>query len=813
MTPADPVAATARVAVRQPRAWRRLLCGAAIALTLVLMIRADLRHLGWAEELSAQGSAPPARDAASPTGYVLGQRNILATHERGETYRWIATAQEVIASRRLPAAAYAADNAPTGRVRLTPSVYALWVAAIAQGVHLVSGEPPALCVERASLWEPVVAHALLFLAAIAFMARRHGAWAAAFTALVVAANPLLSAQFLPGVLTARSAALFLAAYALAALLPGRRDAAGPRPGKSSAVAAGLALWLDPAIGFPAVLITAVAGAAAWPAAVGRRGGLRWSAVGAGVVAIAWVLDRAPWSPAVGELRYVHPYYALAWLGLGLALDATRTLRSGEQRGWRRGAELIASLALAAPLVVTQLAHGYRGWLFPSGPLRRLSSLDESTVQATALDWLAQASPVEIALLAAPVLFVLTGLGLARWRRPNASGPSRTPVSGVALLFGALCLIGFCRVRWGVVLVLVALPVAWQLAESLSARWRRSLLGAGVLYVVALLLWSTSLPPSLRQPVRGAVLAAADVEALIHRHFSHWLASHQPGQPVSALAPPDLSDSLVFHGGCRVLLSTAWESHPGQVAAARILSAPESSEAEAVLQSREVTHVILPSWDNVLPLLVHEPADAGRGTMYARLQRWVLPRYLRAMPYRLPPAPGYAAEKLAVFKVTSPQDEALSLSRLAEYFVEMDRPEPAGLAAKVLAETFPDDPNAVLARAGVAARAGQRAAFERSLAELAAEVASGRAPFAWDRRVQRAIVLALGGRTELARREVAACVESATAADLSELTPLQAHRLQTLAAHSGATFPDPALPALLAALGAEYAAPAARRAGP
>jgi len=139
------------------------------------------------------------------------------------------------------------------------------------------------------------------------------------------------------------------------------------------------------------------------------------------------------------------------------------------------------------------------------------------------------------------------------------------------------------------------------------------------------------------------------------------------EPVIALAPPELSDVLVFHGGVRVLMSTAWESYPGQVAASRILSAPESSEAEAVLRSRAVTHVVLTSWDPVLPLLVKDPGAAGKNTLYARLQRWVLPRTLRPIPYQLPAVPGFQDQKIALFKVTSPQDEALSLSRLAEYF--------------------------------------------------------------------------------------------------------------------------------------------------
>jgi hypothetical protein len=251
------------------------------------------------------------------------------------------------------------------------------------------------------------------------------------------------------------------------------------------------------------------------------------------------------------------------------------------------------------------------------------------------------------------------------------------------------------------------------------------------------------------------------------------------------------------------MSTAWESYPGQVAASRVLSALEFSEAQAVIESRQLTHVILPSWDKILPLLVREPETNDKEALYPRLRRWIFPPDLRPMPCRLPATPGYSDQTVAVFKVVPPQDEALSLSRLGEYFLEMDRPEPAGLVAQVLARSYPDDPNAAITRALVAAGAGKTDVFEHELERVAAEVKAGRTPDAWDRRVQRAIALALGHRTELARTEVEACVAGATRDDLFELTPLEAYRLRTLAGHFGATFADPANGALLAALGAEF----------
>ena len=201
-------------------------------------------------------------------------------------------------------------------------------------------------------------------------------------------------------------------------------------------------------------------------------------------------------------------------------------------------------------------------------------------------------------------------------------------------------------------------------------------------------------------------------------------------------------------------------------------------------------MILPSWDKILPLFVQAPTVEGHETLYHRLQKWVAPTFLRPLPYRLPPSPLFAADKVAVFRVTPPQDDALALSWLAEYFVEMGRPEPADLVARVLAQSYSQDPNALLARASVSHALSRPDELSQVLSRISEDVTQGRTPSPWDRWVQRAIVLALARQPELARRDAAACVHAATADDVRELTPLQAHRLQLLMKRLRLTFSDP-----------------------
>jgi hypothetical protein len=460
--------------------------------------------------------------------------------------------------------------------------------------------------------------------------------------------------------------------------------------------------------------------------------------------------------------------------------------------------------LVGILIGLQCKHGYKAWLYPSAAMRRVTSLDETTAFSSAVGWLGGASVVDIAVVAAPLLLAIWALVAARTMPKAKDGKSSAPTWITAGVFAAVLALSFFSVRWSIVASLLTLPLIWSHASSSSGRLRGVVMAFAAL-VLGLLAWGNLAPSSLRRPAGPVTPSPTDLDALLYRHFSSWFASPNPGQKTCVLAPPELSDSLLFHAGCPVLMSTAWQSYLGQVAASRVLSAPEDTEAEAVLQSREITHLVLPSWDKVLPLLVREPKEEGRSTLYARLQRWVYPLYLRPMPYHLPAVPGYVGQKLVVFKVVPPQDEALSLSRLAEYFVEMDRDEPAALAAKALAESFPDDPNAAIARAFVYAHTRRQSELDREVTRIKADVAAGRTPSSWDRRVQRAIILALADRSDQARQEIEACVRSADRDSLFDLTPLQAYRVTALAKDFGVDFADPKLGELAAALGAEYTA--------
>ena len=146
----------------KPFRWTSWLWAALLVAALVLLLKSDLAHVDWAEKLSAEGSPAPEREAASPTGYVLGQRQFLGTHERGETYRWISATQQMLADGPFSfSTTYRADSPEEGRPQLLPRIYLAWLSAVSWVVHGLTGEPLPIAVERAALWEPLIVHVLV----------------------------------------------------------------------------------------------------------------------------------------------------------------------------------------------------------------------------------------------------------------------------------------------------------------------------------------------------------------------------------------------------------------------------------------------------------------------------------------------------------------------------------------------------------------------------------------------------------------------------------------------------------------------------
>jgi len=259
-----------------------------------------------------------------------------------------------------------------------------------------------------------------------------------------------------------------------------------------------------------------------------------------------------------------------------------------------------------------------------------------------------------------------------------------------------------------------------------------------------------------------------------------------------LLPPDRTTSWCFHGGLRGLGTANWENREGLAATIRIVTANTAEEAKARLDERGVAFLALPSWDTDLDEFARWSLRNPEDAFVMALHHWTLPPWLRPVPYSLPSAAGREDRSIALFRVTDETNRAAAASRLAEYFVEMQRTEMTPASRQAL-QRYPADLSALVALAQVEEAAGDRARFDQALGVIAAGLSAGLdRSLPWDRRVSLAIVLALGQRNDLAREQIRRCIEKLDEDRLRSLSTGSLYRLQVLAKAFELPITDPVL---------------------
>jgi hypothetical protein len=143
--------------------------------------------------------------------------------------------------------------------------------------------------------------------------------------------------------------------------------------------------------------------------------------------------------------------------------------------------------------------------------------------------------------------------------------------------------------------------------------------------------------------------------------------------------------------------------------------------------------------------------------------------------------------------------ATTLSRLTEYFLEMDQRELAMSAGKGL-EIYPENLPALATRAQMEMVRGDAARFAATFKTLLSVYnASDEHDLSWDRRVSLALVLMQGQKTELARREMEICLNLMDEARLRSLSVGSLYRFQVLLKALGLKIEEEKLRTLATAL--------------
>ncbi len=763
-------------------AWLTLIVLSAVWLGLM-----NGRRIQQIEKISNQAQAAPAA-ADSPTGYLHGTRARLLPVGSSPSQAVIMDVQKMAADRSWAVAHADYDNAPEGRPVHGAAPYRWWLRLVA----LATGGAAGPAVEQAALHADPALLMLLVASGGLFTAWRFGAVAGGFLALGTAALFSHAQLFSPG--RPDSHGLFLAANAVGTLL---LLAAWHQPSRAglllAGAVAGFGCWLD--AGSQLAVLGAVLAGGLLAIVFSPREQVKplpwrtWAAGAGGVALIGWWLEGRPGGLTGTGLNSNHPLLVLVCFGVAEILSRV------QQRPWRESS-LGERLALVGGGLAVLLPLA---WLFHRGGGGADLGPDHPVLAGSGglFSWV-RADRLSLGLTAAllPLLLIPAALRLMR----------DAPARRAAILF-ATGAIGFClllvcwQLRWwgllDVMLVgLLAVTVAATPGGFAAIAWRS---GLGLLLLPALI-------AAWPRPTAEEELAPAEARALVERDLAQWLAARsEPG--TIAFAPPALSGSLAYHGGLRVIASPYPGNDDGLALAARIAGTASTDEAQALIQQRGIQYVVLPSWDDALDRLAQAGSATPERSLIALLRQWLPPRWLRPVAYQLPVIPGLEKDTLAVFEVVEPQENAIALSRLAEYFVDTGRLDLAAAVGDSLEQAFAADAGAMIARAKVALARKETRTLARIMPELLPAIADGRdEDLPWERRANLAIVLAQTKHPDLARAQVQFCLSEADTERLRGLGPVSLFRLLTLARAFRIEFSDPALrPTALGLLPVEFQA--------
>lgn len=754
-------------------------------------------------------------DAGSLTGYAGGIRERVLTDHAGRSHEWIAQTQRMLGRGDWQIRQIDSENAPWGRPTHATAPYRWWLGFVAWMHHLLGGQPVGIAVERAALFADPLLHLLALLGVAVFAFRYSGPLAAS---LAVACGALLypfAAGFLPGVPDDFALKLICVFGSLLPLLAGLRALEA----KSSdcpttarlwftlaGIFGGLGFWVSPASQMP--LVTGISLGALLAACI-RRNPIQenreslseipwrhWSLSGAITVLVASLFEFYPHSLGTWELRALHPLYGLGWLGGGELL--TRIARWIERGGasWNPRDLFIKLLALAALLTVplVMLRTSNPGFLATDLLSFRLTKQPDAALFANLGVWLnteGLTAPCLAALL--PLLWLGPALWLLARRQTSRSG--RT---ALALILGTVAPalgLAYFQLSWWMLLDahLLVLLVATTAASGVEEQPHRARGWIPAACALVLLLPGAFRLIPAGKSLPDNSLTMSEALGLVERDLAHWLAKRtDDGTPPIVHAPPNLTTTLAYYGGVHGLGTLSWENQEGLLFAIRTAISTSRDETAALLRRRNVTYIVVPSWDGFFDSYIQNASVQTGDMLYRGLTRWSLPPWLQPVPYRLPVLPGFENQSVRIFKVVDDQDPPSAASRLTEYFIEQGEWENAKTAHQALLK-YPADFGAQVARAQLWAALRDADNFRPVFAALLNRLAAGAdRHLPWDRRVSLAVVLTDGNRLDLARPQVERCLAELDESRLRSLTTGSLYHLLAMNKALGFEIADPKL---------------------
>ena len=744
----------------------------------------------------------PTLQASSPTGYASGVRAQIVTDPTGQSQQWIAQVQQMLQNRTWKIDRVDYDNAPFGRETRLPSFYRLWLGLLSSIHGTFTSLPLGAVVEKIALYSDPLLQFLIACATACFVHRSFG-WFSALTVTIalVTVYPLAT-NFLPGAPNSQGlteagvlwSVLPIAAAVWSTIQSGkmRRSSAATYFFVAGAIGGiGLSLNLNTQL---SVLVGLVIGALAMTRlARGQEfvATLPWRmwALGGSLTSLASYLWE--YYPARMTLRLDanHPLYALGWLATGELLVIFCQWNQPPPHKLARHKLIVTGIATLLLIGAVFIWATHRSANFRSDlSITQLTRLGEGISAITLSRWLsADGFSLRVWAVFIPAVLLLWTC----FRLLNRNGLPARRAALVLTLGPILVTLGFAVVmlRWwntfeSVALVALAVGTASQNGTDKTNNWRWGL-GIGAIAWLGLI----QLLPS-GTTYRGDEFTPTEMQSVMERDLAHWLAQRHPGAVV--LAPPALTSSLGYYGGLRGITTVDVDNGEGLLGAMRIAGALTQQEALALIQRREVTYLVLPSWDTSLDQAARESAGTPKSIFIEQLRDSILPGWIRPIAYFSPAISGFESRSLTVLEVVEVQTEATLLSQMATYFVEAGLPGHATELRKIV-RRFPTDLSALIALVEIETMREDQPEYVRSLAAVISALEGGAdRTLAWDRRIALAAILSQGNHADLARIQITRCFEQVNETRLRYLTPKSLFRFLALGHNFKQQIADPQL---------------------
>jgi hypothetical protein len=268
----------------------------------------------------------------------------------------------------------------------------------------------------------------------------------------------------------------------------------------------------------------------------------------------------------------------------------------------------------------------------------------------------------------------------------------------ALMFG----LALKQVRWlGIALFLwcLLLTVLFALRQDKNhwpfpKKWTTWILA--VLGIIAILILPyMTLRNMMRWASNSQEIPKDLLPNVIARDVVHRILRANPSRMPVILSGPTTSTDLAYYGQAGVIGSLYWENMPGLKAAADIFSAPSADIAKQKLLSRNVTHILLFSWDefskDYAALNGMETGTPSGDIFVSRLLKdEEMPQWVRPLFYPIPPNFEFEEESVSLFEIVPDQTRLDSLIAQAIYRLDAGQSQSAVRILQTALTEYPEN---------------------------------------------------------------------------------------------------------------------------